>query len=98
MITWKDDTTYSRQLTGKVEERVPTSWATSISDLHIQITCGHIHYPGMWVMHCYSVGFDTYPLGTCKTMDAEQAKAAAVARVRSRVLGWMRSLDEAAGS
>ena len=45
-LKWEDSTSYSR---GK--ERIPTTWTCKVGRFELCITCGHIYYPGKWVMH-----------------------------------------------
>lgn len=78
-MQWKDATSYSRD-----GPRIATAWALKpCADLRISVTCGHIYYPGKWVMHC-EPWFDTHPLGD-DIVHASQAQEKALALVREKV-------------
>jgi hypothetical protein len=86
-MVWKDCTNYSRN----DEERKPTSFELKFSsDLRITITNGHLYYKGQWIMHCFNVGIDTYPLNV-KTQEEAQEKA--IATVRAKVKRWHDALS-----
>ena len=88
MTEWQDTTSYSRGDT----ERTPTTFSWCFDGLRIVVTCGHIHYPGIWILRCAAVGVDIKQMGS--TTEAE-AKADAMAYVRSTLLGYVQELDSA---
>lgn len=53
---WKDTTSYSQGQRGKVE---PRTWTAEAEGVRITVTNNHLHAPGKWVMHCFSLGMDT---------------------------------------
>lgn len=73
MLLWKDTTSYSRD-----KDRVPTCWTADVGSLRLTVACGHIYYPGQWVMH-FRPWFDTKPLKATSRDDA-QAEALSLAR------------------
>lgn len=76
---WKDSTSYRRG-----EEKVPTTFTAKAGKIVITVTCDHIYYKGVWVMHCSILNIDTEPLGAhCKT--ANQAKKEAISIVRRKL-------------
>lgn len=55
---WKDITSYSRD----AKERSPTSFSNDVDGIRVTVTCGHVQYRPYWIMHCYQLGINTYPL------------------------------------
>lgn len=84
-MNWKDSTSYSRG------QEKPTSWTTDIGDLRITVTNKHIHYPGLWVMHCFEIGMDTIPFEAENVADAQKR---AVELVRKKVEAWHKLLND----
>jgi len=82
-ITWKDTTTYSRDDT----RCRPTTWSATVGMMRITVTCGHIHYPGQWVMHARP-WYDTHvvPLSETATLAEVQAWALDAVRKQARAL------------
>lgn len=79
-MKWKDDTSYSRE----DKERVPKTWTLDLGEVRITVTCGHIYHRGEWVMHCRP-WFDTHALNMLENVNAEEAQAKALAKVRTKV-------------
>lgn len=52
-------------------ERKPTGWEIKGSYLSIYVTCGHIDYPGEWVMHCHKLGINAEGLKCDNLPDAK---------------------------
>lgn len=53
-MQWKDVTTYSRGERGVKE---PTAFELDMGGgFRIWISCGHLYYPGEWVMKCHALG------------------------------------------
>lgn len=75
---WKDVTNYRR---GERGEKEPTGWATQSGNVSITITCGHIYYPGEWIMHCRAIGVDTLPLRPCGSVEEAKKKAIDIVKV-----------------
>ena len=73
-MEWKDVTTYSR---GQ-KERTPTAWQISSGTPRVYITNDHLHYKGLWIMHCFKVGIDTKQIAAD---NLEDAKAMALKKV-----------------
>ncbi len=48
-LVWVDSTTYSRDRAGQVA----TSFSAQCGPIRLDVTCGHIHYPGEWIGHAY---------------------------------------------
>lgn len=79
---WKDTSSYSRD----DKERKPFTWSLTLGDrLGIAVTCGHIHFPGSWVMHCHWLAMEKIEIGPVHTMTLEQAQAEAISRVRTQI-------------
>lgn len=76
---WKDVTSYSRD----DKERKPTTFEARAGALRIVVTCGHVRYRPKWVMHCFALAIDTYPLDKSETQ--EQAEADAMVIVSERL-------------
>lgn len=74
---WKDTTSYSRD----DKERKPDCFTAKSGKLTITVTCGHIHYRGVWIMHCFKLGIDTLELKNCTSL--EEAKMRAISIVKS---------------
>lgn len=89
---WKDCTSYIRG----DKERIPKSFEVKTENLRIVITCGHIHYPGAWIMHCSRLGIDTHPLPSAKTL--EDAQKQAIEIVERILLGMLQSLETFKGN
>ena len=75
-MIWKDTTSYSRN----DKTRQPTTYAARAGDLHITVTCGHIYYRGVWIMHCEPF-YREHILGV-DTLEQAQAKAIELIRVK----------------
>lgn len=88
-MEWKDTTSYSR---GE-KERKPNTWTVKNGGVSITVTCGHIHHPGAWIMHCSSVGMDTRYINA---KSLEEAKAIAVDDVLTILRGRAKAVEEIA--
>lgn len=64
-IEWKDATSYSQGERGKI---APRAWESRIEGIRIRVTCGHIYYPGEWIMTNDDLGFDKKSLGLTSEM------------------------------
>lgn len=84
---WKDVTSYQQ---GKKCE--PTTFEARVGALRVVITFGHILHPNQWVMHCKTLGIDTYPLKLW--IDLEQAKAEAILLIEERIADLEKCLAE----
>lgn len=42
-----------------------------LGEIRITVLNTHLHYKGLWVLHCYKLQLDTFPLGS---IDEESAK------------------------
>lgn len=84
-IEWKDATSYSQGERGKIE---PTAWECTVLGARIWISCGHLHYPGEWIINCSAIGFDQKRIGALADVSAEaaQAKALQMAGAKARSL------------
>ena len=87
---WVDSSAYSRD----DKERIPTTWTLNTGQLRIVVTCGHIHYRGIWIMHCHHVGIDTLRLSS---ETKEHAQESAIELVKQRLSMMMDSLQETTG-
>lgn len=84
---WKDCTSYSRD----DKERVPTSYAAEHGTLRVVITCGHIYYPGKWVLHCRALSIDTMQI---PATDLSSAQSIALSIVDKRIADMKHNLDQ----
>ena len=75
---WKDVTSYSRD----DKERIPTTFAISVGELRIVITCGHIYYRPDWVMHCHALQIDSKLL---QAVSREEAQTEAILVVKAAI-------------
>ena len=85
---WQDITPYDKY----DKEHTPTTWLLKLSRLRVVVTCDHIYYKGVWVMHCDPF-YNTFPLDGVITR--QEAQARAVALVRERLDEIIKALDEA---
>lgn len=85
---WQDITSYDKY----DKENTPTTWLLKLNRLRVVVTCDHIDYRGVWVMHCDPF-YNTFPLSDVKTR--REAQARAVALVRERLNEVIKALDEA---
>ena len=88
MTEWKDCTSYRRG----VKERIPTTWELDMPSVRISITCGHIHHPGEWIMHCAQANMNTVSM---QSQTLEGAKAEAVMRVKSHFQNILAEIEQA---
>lgn len=77
---WKDCTSYSEN----TKEKIPTSFITKVGDCRISITCGLKDYKGIWVFHCYELGFSTKYLGEGLSAQEAAEKAIDVCRDKAK--------------
>ena len=84
---WTDATTYSRG-----SERVQTAWELKLPSIRIYITNGHLRNKGVFTMHCYELGFDTYDLHI-DGANVEQAKEKAINLCKGRVNNYALQLN-----
>ncbi len=76
-MEWEDATSYSRGQRGKVPQ---TAWEAEIDGARIWVSCGHLYFPGRWVMNCRVVGIVEKDLGSTEAT-SEQARDRAVQEV-----------------
>jgi hypothetical protein len=86
---WKDETNYSRE----DKNRVPTLWTTDIGGLRIVVTCGHIYYKGIWIMHCHRIGIESKVL---YVDTKEKAQIKAIQIVKQKIDEWHKAFSEVA--
>lgn len=89
-IEWKDDTSYPRGERGK---HPPTTFGVQSGAVRLVVTCGHINYPGEWIMHGYGIGIDTEPLGIPGDDPAGKAMAEAERVAMRRVQRLQRAVE-----
>lgn len=66
---WKDATSYSQGQRGKTN---PTAWECRVEGIRIWVSCGHIYYPGEWVMSCDALNIDKKHLGRSSEMSVSE--------------------------
>ena len=87
---WKDTTTRSRN-----EPNAPAdTWSYENKLLRISVVIGHRNYPGEWIMHCFSLGFDTFRMRLGAEISPEEAQATAFNIIRNRLTAALNSLPE----
>lgn len=87
---WQDSTTRSRG-----QENAPASaWTYENKVLRITVLNDHRHYPGEWVMHCFSLGIDTLRMKLKADASPEQAQETALLIIRNRLTFALNSLPE----
>lgn len=90
-LQWQDITSYSRS----DKERKPTIWEIASplkGSLRVCVVWNHRDRPGVWVFHCYALGFDAEYLPGVQ--NAEEAKAAALKAVQARLNDWQKAVAE----
>lgn len=60
--------------------------------LRIQLTNGHIHNPGVWLIHVREFGWDSKALDIPNESTETQAQTAAVEMVRQHLKGMLSEL------
>lgn len=97
-IEWKDVTSYSQGQREKIE---PTAWECRIEGIRIWVSCGHIYYPGQWIMNCDALDIDKKHLAATGEIPVSAVLAKALriagitARERSERLAAMAEICEA---
>jgi hypothetical protein len=81
MKAWKDATSYSQN----DKEKKPVTFEAEHGPLRVTVTCGHIYYPGKWIMHCFSLNMKEVEL---KAKSREQAQQEALDLIARR-LGYL---------
>lgn len=72
-MDWKDVTTYSRGQRGVKE---PTAFELDCGNgLRIWISCGHIYYPGKWVVKCHFLGISEPRELSARTLEEAKTEA-----------------------
>jgi hypothetical protein len=90
-IQWKDATSYSQGQRGTIN---PTAWECSFAGVRIWVSCGHIYYPGEWVMNCDALDLDKRRLGLAFEMPVSEVFAKALALAASEAKKRARDLIE----
>lgn len=78
-LTWKDITTHDKYAV----EKTPTTFEYCGVEIRIIISCGHIHYPGIFIFSCRRLGIENRITDAQTPKEAaEKAIAACVAQVK----------------
>lgn len=95
-LQWKDATSYSRGERGTVP---PRTYATTVAGEGVAVTCGHIYYPGQWILRSPGLGvIEPHPFAEVADMTPEQAQDAALKLLNRRIAKIAKALSAAVGS
>lgn len=84
-LAWRDSTSYSQS---EPHPRTPRTFSLQEKHLgkaYITVTCGHIYFPGKWIMFCGDLRIDQKEL-RAKTEAEAKAEAIAICAERAQAL------------
>lgn len=71
----------------------PLAYSAKSGSLVITVTCGHVLYRPLWVMHCYELGMDTVPLDLEQSASPQEAQAKAIELVKQKIRQRMSEVE-----
>lgn len=90
---WKDATSYRQGERGKIE---PRSWKMCIGEWRIWISCGHVYYPGEWIVTCRAIDISKHRLGMIADMSTQDARRLALVVVREKAMNLAKHIYDTA--
>jgi len=90
MAEWKDATSYSQGQRGKID---PNSWETTIANIQVWVSRGHIYNPETWVVTSRELGVDAKPIANTADLTKDQALAEALETVAGIAYQRAKKLD-----